>query len=231
MKEIKFIPAKEEYEHWVLKPEPAINNIPDWFKDSGLFINGDSLHIEPRGPNLSIKKCVPFLDSMTAGYYIFLSSDIFVDPNDSESLIHWSIDEKIVDSHSLEQLEKYSIPNIFLKNPLKWINQYIISTPKGYSVYITHPQHRNDLPFHTLSGIVDSDRHPIPINFPFFLHKDFSGIIPRGTPIAQVFPFKREDWKMSVEKSEKNIEAKEKLFFSKIINSYRKDFWVKKSYR
>lgn len=230
-KKINFIPSSEEYSEWLVKPEPAISNIPDWFKDTGPYIGSDSLYLTPRGPNLSVKKCVPFFDAMTSGYYMFLSADIFVDPESKEGLISWLIDEKIVDTHDSTQLGKYLVPDNFLGEPLKWMNKYIINTPKGYSVYITHPQHRNDLPFHTLSGIVDSDSHYVPINFPFFLKKGFSGIIPKGTPIAQVFPFKRDDWKMSIEEAEKNITGKEKRFFSTIVNSYRKNIWSKKIYR
>jgi hypothetical protein len=29
---------------------------------------------------------------------------------------------------------------------------------------------------------------------PFFLREGFSGVIPSGTPYAQIIPFKREDW-------------------------------------
>jgi hypothetical protein len=36
------------------------------------------------------------------------------------------------------------------------------------------------------------------INFPFFLKKDFNGIIKAGTPIIQAIPFKRETWDMEV---------------------------------
>jgi hypothetical protein len=31
-------------------------------------------------------------------------------------------------------------------------------------------------------------------NIPFFIKEGFSGVIPKGTPIAQVIPFKRESW-------------------------------------
>jgi hypothetical protein len=33
---------------------------------------------------------------------------------------------------------------------------------------------------------------------PFFITKDFVGLIPKGTPFAQIVPFKRESWESEV---------------------------------
>jgi hypothetical protein len=67
-------------------------------------------------------------------------------------------------------------------------------TPKGYSTLFTAPFHHYDLPFQCLPAVVDTDNHPIPVNFPFLLRKGFEGIIPSDTPIIQAIPFKRDDW-------------------------------------
>lgn len=84
----------------------------------------------------------------------------------------------------------------------KWINPWSIKTPKGYSVLFTQPMHRES-PFTILDGIVDTDGYNAPVNFPFVLNDwGFEGIIPAGTPMAQVIPFKREDWKMEIGKEE-----------------------------
>ena len=48
------------------------------------------------------------------------------------------------------------------------------------------------MPFHSFSGIVDTDKHPVPVNFPFVVKKDFEGVIPAGTPIAQFIFLKRD---------------------------------------
>ena len=71
-----------------------------------------------------------------------------------------------------------------------------IEAPEGYAVLFTHPVNRFDLPFTTLTGIVDCDRyHDVWIHFPAqWRDESFSGVLPRGTPVAQCFPVKREAW-------------------------------------
>ena len=60
----------------------------------------------------------------------------------------------------------------------------------------THPANRFDLPFTTLTGMVDCDRyHDAWINVPAHWHDvTFTGVLPKGTPVAQCFPIKRESW-------------------------------------
>lgn len=58
-------------------------------------------------------------------------------------------------------------------------------------------------------------------------------MIPEGTPIAQVIPFKRNSWKMSIG-NEKNIIEIEKQTLrlnSKIFDAYKTKFWNKKSFK
>ena len=47
-----------------------------------------------------------------------------------------------------------------------------------------------------MTGLVDCDRyHDVPINFPaHWRDTDFSGVLPRGAPVAQCIPVKRESW-------------------------------------
>ena len=80
--------------------------------------------------------------------------------------------------------------------PIKFHNLWTIEAPEGYSLLFTHPLNRFDLPFTTLTGLVDSDQyHDNWIHFPAHWHdKNFSGVLPRGTPVAQCVPVKRETW-------------------------------------
>jgi len=85
--------------------------------------------------------------------------------------------------------------------------------------------------FTILEGIVDTDQYHKPVNFPFvFKNKDFNGLIPAGTPIAQVIPFKRDSWNMEIVDNSleiKNIESKMNSLF---LNKYKKFFWSSKEY-
>ena len=61
---------------------------------------------------------------------------------------------------------------------------------------LTHPVNRLDLPFTTLTGLVDSDAyHDNWVHFPAHWHDpDYTGVLPKGTPIAQCMAVKRESW-------------------------------------
>ena len=79
---------------------------------------------------------------------------------------------------------------------IKFHNLWTIEAPEGYALLFTHPVNRFDLPFTTLTGLVDSDRyHDNWIHFPARWHDmNFSGVLPKGTPVAQCIPVKRETW-------------------------------------
>ncbi len=77
---------------------------------------------------------------------------------------------------------------------IKFHNLWTIEAPDGYALLFTHPVNRFDLPFTTLTGLVDCDRyHDNWIHFPAHWHDlNFSGVLPKGTPVAQCLPVKRE---------------------------------------
>jgi hypothetical protein len=119
-------------------------------------------------------------------------------------------------------------------------NQYVwrliayprVETPKGYSMIVTHPFNRYDLPFLTMTGIVDSDQVQARLAINMWLRDDFEGIIEKGTPIAQIFPFKREDWvHESLPPFSKKRDLQDTFKVRSVMNrSYMRQFWQKKSY-
>src|SRR5262249_784850 len=79
---------------------------------------------------------------------------------------------------------------------MKFNNFWTIEVPPGFSLLITHPINRHDLPFTTLTGLVDCDRYIDNfINFPArWSDPAFEGVLPRGTPFAQCIPVKGQSW-------------------------------------
>jgi hypothetical protein len=117
----------------------------------------------------------------------------------------------------------------------KWTNPWLIKTPKGYSCIFTSPFNR-DAPFNIFDGVVDTDTYDMPVNFPFGLKDpDFEGLIPAGTPIAQVIPFKRTAWKS--EYTETTPEVTERInkatteLNSRWYDVYRTRWWSKKEFK
>jgi hypothetical protein len=108
---------------------------------------------------------------------------------------------------------------------------WTIKTPPGYSCLVTHPFGYNNLPFHSFSGIVDSDRFHADINTPFTLKKNFSGVIPKGTPMMQIIPFKRENWESKILKGTPfEVEKNYTILMTKFHSGYKKFFRDKKTY-
>lgn len=216
MKKIRFKTTRPEF--LIKEPTPASRAIPAWYREMPRVADGTE----------TSKMCMPFLDAMTMGYTIYLSADTYFENGECKQISEISF----VEAHKDSQISPAMLSDVYAPIPFKWINQYITQTPKGYSSLIVHPANRLDLPFYTISGVVDTDGFPAPINFPFLIQKDFTGIILEGTPIAQIIPFKREDWKADIENDR---EAKVPVSFLNQIyappfNFYKRRFWKRKNF-
>jgi hypothetical protein len=234
-KKIKFLPINDLTENIIDPPLPSTNFIPSWYKEMSSFIDTKEKNfrqINSNEINFTLKKCAPFFDSIASGYTITLPCDIvFVDPEKNNgNRIIWKAPFVPVGEHSLMQAKNMPLPEN--KNIIwKWMFYYVIKTPPGYSCLFSHPKNIFDLPFFTLDGIVDTDIFPTPINFPFLIDKNFRGIIKMGTPICQIFPFKREKWKSSKEKFYLKTFLNSEKTFLMVSDAYKKTFWSKKSYK
>lgn len=242
MNKINFIASSQEVYASENPPIPAYQGIPDWFKN--IPPERESSSLNPRTKS-TVKKCVPFLDALTTGYLLRCPQDIYISRDiDNNIISEWAVarlNEKppfdsipVFDADKPEtRYQGLQVNDAF--NPQVWrMNLYPrIETPDGYSVLITHPFNRYDLPFLTLSGIIDSDRLHGPMSVSMFLRDDFVGIIEKDTPVAQVFPFKRENWNHGIEKPYSKDEDDKHHFsiFSKMVRSYQSNFWSKKTYK
>jgi len=211
-------------------PKPASRFIPDWYKNLDSYINGVKKPDGKGSTTGTIKKCIPVFDAITAGYIIELPADVFVSVRDSGQWFEWA-DYGLVTFHPVAQAPMHPNGNS-LPYP-KWMNPWSIKTPKGYSVLFVQPFHRESV-FTILPGIVDTDQYTPPVNFPFVINDPtFEGLIPKGTPIAQVIPFKRDSWNMELG-SKKELETQAKItkkLQSKFFDRYKSMFWTKKEYK
>jgi len=248
-KEIEFS-AHEDY--FALKedyPIPAKLNIPEWYKN-----------LEHSILNRTIKGCMPFLDSLTAGYVLKMPQDFYVRHNvDNEN----EKGEKIKDSfqtfglHAVQQLlhvksinlnsglDMHSIKQVegspFIeKNKnlpfYKILNPWKIKTPKGYSCLFLPPLNNSDDRFSIIPGIVDTDIFPNEINFPIIINGDkypvLETTIKKGTPYVQVIPFKRDNWQIKLKSIKQKEVENSRLFYGlKVINNYKERYWNKKLWK
>lgn len=190
------------------------------------------LELKPM-PNVTAKRCFPLLDGITAGYIVTLWADILVslDANGRPN-IQWATSEPVVDGWHPDQVAGFDIPDDCHNMVFKYLHGWFIKTPPGYSVYITHPVGYQNLPFRTLTGVVDTDSLVTTANSPFMLKKGFEGIIEKGTPMFQVIPVKRDSWEseVSAQSKEETFLQGEKLY-TKIVSSYGRFMRKKKDYK
>jgi len=219
----------------IFPPEPASKNIPDWYKDIDSYVYGEKKPTGKAENSSTIKRCMPVFDVINSGYIIKTAADIYVSQRESfdvegKSLgIHpfyeWSSFDAI-NFHPIEQAPNHPHKNGHMISYPKFINFWGIETPKGYSCLFVQPFHRDSV-FTILPGVVDTDKYVQPVNFPFVLNDiKWEGLIPAGTPIAQVVPFKREDWNMEIG-TKSNIEKTNQvhnLLKTKFFDSYKNQF-------
>ena len=248
-KEIKFISHQNYVDLNEDYPSPIKLNIPEWYKklEHGNFI----------GEQMTIKGCMPFLDTLTTGYLLKIAQDFQLEHN------VWNEELKTMDSfyatgslfddimkakginlnsqkpdihgHSQIKGSPYVKKNKNL-NIYKIMNPWIIKTPPGYSCLFLPPLNNTDDRFSIIPGIVDTDQFPREVNFPIIIngdkYKTLKTIIEKGTPYVQVIPFRRESWKMKIIGQNTDKFNQKKIFYGlKVLHNYKKRFWSKKTWK
>jgi hypothetical protein len=226
--------SKTDGNEAIYNPLPASRVMPEWYKNAQSYLN-NSKKPSIDAAFVTIKKCVPVFDSITAGYLILLGRDIYCEQTETGPFFHWRTEgsgetEKVLTQHTDFQVQGH--PENTLGHQLKIENQWIIKTEPGYSCLIVPPMHR-DNKIIVLSAIVDTDKYYEKINLPFNLKdNNFEGMIEAGTPIAQVIPFRRESYKMEVVPLDKKRSLKNQTTVSaKLFDAYRNLFWARKDYK
>jgi len=238
-----YFALKEDY------PIPVKLNIPGWYKK-----------LEHTILNKTVKGCMPFLDSLTAGYLLKMPQDFNLrhnvdNKNEKGEIVKDSFQtyglceeslllnaKKInlnsgIDIHSLKQLEGSPFIEKNKNLPFyKIINPWKIKTPKGYSCLFVPPLNNSDDRFSVIPAIVDTDTFTNEINFPIIINGDkypvLETTIEKGTPYVQIIPFKRDSWKMSLKpRKQEEVQNSRLLYGLKLINIYKDKYWNKKSWK
>ena len=211
--------------------EPARNHIPEWYKNITKWKNNEVFNIETGFGN-SIKQCMPFIESLTIGYMILLPNDIYVKDNGVAPYVTWKEGVPFPPKWRTEPADQNLVPAGHHGIEYTWQTAVVNTVPVGYSIIFTHPLNRHDLPFTTLTGIVDGGLVMSGNgNIPFFIKKGFEGIIPKGTPIAQLIPFHQQNWSSKIQKGLSKIAINHhNRSVSLVTGWYKKTFWVRKTY-
>lgn len=213
-------------------PIPAEKNIPQWYKNMSSYFS--KANGKEKRETETLKRCMPVFDAFTAGYLLLLHTDITISYDENKVLqVNWSNDiGDAISFHGAHQLVGYRGLDLPMGAP-KLRNPWGIKTPRGYSCYFMPPTHRDKTGIRILEGYVDTDTYNTPVQFPFLVDEGFEGDILAGTPIAQVIPFKRDNFKMKIgtENERRKMHADFRLLRSQWVNGYRNLFRQEKKYQ
>jgi len=177
------------------RPYAAKRGLPDWLKRMAATAPSADLNGEIR----TVKQCPPFVDAMGFGFIVPLATDIRVDHGSFEW--NWELGQSSVGGYTRSPLSFHlgeQLAGAPIAEPdsaaIKFTNYWTIETEPGYALLVTHPFNREELPFRTLTGLVDTDRYKNGcIQFPaLWRDANFVGVLERGLPVAQCVPVPRD---------------------------------------
>lgn len=184
------------------RPVVAASALPDWLRAMPPEIAAKTLG----GASVrTLKHCPPIIDAFSLGLLIPLATDLTVENGE----LSWDWDPPVVEDADLSRAPVgLHAPEQATGAPfatdgrliVKFTNFWSLGVEDGWSLLFTHPFNRPDLPFETLSGVVDCDRFAGGyVHFPaLWRDREFAGVIPRGAPVAQVTPVRRAALELDV---------------------------------
>ncbi|WP_199252631.1 hypothetical protein [Chachezhania sediminis] len=154
----------------------------------------------------TLKHCPPILDAMGVGVLIPLACDLTVAGGE----MSWDWNPPVLpDTLFARAPIGLHVPEQATGAPfgvtdgmiVKFLNFWTLSVPDGFCLLFTHPLNRPDLPFRTLSGLVDCDSFADGyVHFPtLWSDPAWEGVLPAGTPVVQVVAVPRAAQGLSVQ--------------------------------
>jgi hypothetical protein len=211
------------------RPYPANREIPDWFRAMPAEVNISG------STTRTLKNCPPLLEAMTCGYIIPLVADILVGVDAAGRFQGTGKCQygNILAEHSAPQQKGSPFENMPV---LKILNPWLLRTPPGYSTLFLAPLNRFHMPLFPLAGLVETDIFYREVNFPSILimRPGTRLTLPRGTPLVQVIPIKREEFQcdfVAPDLDKYNAMDLNTRDVPENYNFYKDNFWRKKGYR
>lgn len=226
--EVIFTPKSDYAEMLVPKPKPAINYLPEWYRGTKMFETRKPMINSQGGANTTVRSCMAFADSYTMGYIQETWCDLLVHSQGDKCIVIESMQHPPTLTRNDDI--SFNIPSDYYQSDLSWQIQWIPKLPPGYSMMYVQPLNRWDLPFETVSGVVDNDTffYENAGNYPVMIKKGFTGIIPKGTPFIQMIPFKRDEWTSSFTEHDPKQQILANAVNGKFWGGYKKMFWNRK---
>ena len=200
--------CRSEDEGLIAEPVPARSVMPGWLRN---LPGVDRSQVSATNNGLTVKRCLPFSDAMSAGWIIPLAVPVRLEISEGGRTVTagWEFDRQMVSNHGAFQIAGSPYEP---HPPMKFHNYWTISTPPGWSCLFLPPINRPNGVFEVLSGLVDTDSYAAPVNVPFVATAhDGVYALKKGMPLVQVIPFRRDDAAIDASiRAENAQEAKER---------------------
>jgi hypothetical protein len=208
-------------------PVPAIGMAPQFYRAIKPLASEDP-------PTGTVKRCVPFLDALSAGFIIPLWADLYV--RTSGGAVRMAFPAGLAQPESLgihghEQIPGHPLADRpYSRDVLKFNSPWVIETEPGVSCLFTSPFNHFEQRFKIIDGIVDTDTYYNNVNLPFlWTGGDADYIIPKGTPLVQVIPFRRESYELEVGVTDEDRRHRTAATLgTRMQHGYRSEFWSKR---
>jgi hypothetical protein len=206
-------------------PVPACKCMPEWIRRMPATAAGADGQVE------TVKNCMPFIEAMTYGYVIGLPADMtFTMEGNTVRADVVGFDMPLVDFHGGEQFPGAPFGGMGV---VKFHTPWLVRTPPGYSTLFLPPLNRFEMPFMPLAGMVETDTYYRQVAFPSLcmMQSGQQVKLAKGTPIVQLVPVPREEWRGLVSSSDVTAWMAQHQEWEANRHMYREGHWKKKAFR
>ncbi|MEL6768975.1 MAG: hypothetical protein AAFP17_17480 [Pseudomonadota bacterium] len=147
----------------------------------------------------TLKHCAPMIDAFGLGFLMRLPARIEA----RGGSLHWDWDFPVIGDAPLSRAPiGVHVPEQAAGSPIapaaggfivKFLNYWSLAAPPGWQILFTHPFGQPNLPFRTLTGLVDADGYGDGyVHFPaLWADPGWEGVLEAGTPVAQAIALPR----------------------------------------
>jgi hypothetical protein len=209
----------ENYEGMISTPYPAYKNIPKWFADTPIlskkskcpfkFVNNNLLEIRKK---TNVNGCPGLIDYFSTGYIVPSWNNFLIRNDNGKLYINW--EHVMCEDYMLHATENQASGLLGENEPMykgfhKISTPWYIKTSPGVSCLITHPMWHRENRFTTASGIIHTDKVPMPLKWFFEWNININNdmtldnikkeqIIEKETPLILIIPFVRKKFDMKI---------------------------------
>jgi hypothetical protein len=178
-------------------PVPAAKALPDWWRKMPLDVT-----TEDAGKSMTVKRCPGIADHMGQGYVFNLWTDIRIRTFEVDDTLSWDSPWKEYDTLEFFTPQMTAgMPNMEDKHPwvMKFVFPWMVKASPGVSCMFLPLDFAPDPRFTIMPGTFECDVMPAIHGICSWNLREGDETLLSGTPIMQVFPFRRTQFRTDIE--------------------------------